>query len=203
MAGRLGRAPATVPASESGNVSPRPFSCHDRRRSLRSAVAALSAGLVAPAGERGSGAPAAALAARAVRARGGPFSPTRGSAGPSPCRRRGSRARTPRRMASMRHCRALRRAECTIGSGRPSTYTPAVRVVRVAVLLALALSSAACLVVGLQPVYEPDTIAFDPSLLGTWASDEDGVSVTIERGEWHSYHLCSATGRRPRACRPD
>lgn len=83
----------------------------------------------------------------------------------------------------------LRRAECTIGSGQPSTYTPAVRVVRVAVLLALVLPSAACLVVGLQPAYEPETIAFDPSLLGDWASDEDGVSVTIERGEWHSYHL--------------
>jgi hypothetical protein len=64
-----------------------------------------------------------------------------------------------------------------------------VRVVRLAVLLALALSSAACLVVSLQPVYEPDTIAFDPGLLGTWASDEDRVILAIERGEWHSYHL--------------
>jgi hypothetical protein len=58
-----------------------------------------------------------------------------------------------------------------------------------AVLLALALSSAACLVVALQPAYEPETIAFDPSLLGTWVSDEDAVTVAIERGEWHSYHL--------------
>jgi hypothetical protein len=64
-----------------------------------------------------------------------------------------------------------------------------VRVVRVAVLLALALSSAGCLVVGLQPAYEPETIAFDPAFLGTWGSDEDGVTVAIERGEWHSYHL--------------
>jgi hypothetical protein len=64
-----------------------------------------------------------------------------------------------------------------------------VRVVRLAVLLALALSSAACLAVSLQPVYEPGTIAFDPALLGTWASDEDGVTLAIERGEWHSYHL--------------
>jgi hypothetical protein len=64
-----------------------------------------------------------------------------------------------------------------------------VRVARLAVLLALAVSSAACLVVGLQPVYEPDTIAFEPSLLGTWANDEDGVMLGIERGEWHSYHL--------------
>jgi hypothetical protein len=64
-----------------------------------------------------------------------------------------------------------------------------VRVVRLAVLLALALSSAACLVVGLQPVYEPETIAFDPTLLGTWASNEDGITLAIERGQWHSYHL--------------
>ena len=71
----------------------------------------------------------------------------------------------------------------------PSTYTRAVRVIRLAALLALALSSAACLVVGLQPVYEPETIGFDPGLLGTWTSEEDGVTLAIERGEWHSYHL--------------
>ena len=66
------------------------------------------------------------------------------------------------------------------------------RVVRVAVLLALALSSTACLVVSLQPVYEPETIAFEPSLVGTWASDEEKVTLTIERAEWHSYHLALA-----------
>lgn len=88
----------------------------------------------------------------------------------------------------MSHRRARGEPSVPSESG-PSTYTPAVRVVRLAVLLALALSSAACLVVGLQPVYEPDTIAFDPSLLGTWMSDEDRVTVAIERGEWHSYHL--------------
>ena len=41
----------------------------------------------------------------------------------------------------------------------------------------------------LQPVYEPDTIAFDPALVGTWAMGDDGLTVTFERGEWHSYHL--------------
>jgi hypothetical protein len=88
----------------------------------------------------------------------------------------------------MGRCRASGEPSVPSAS-RPSTYTPAVRVVRLAVLLALALSSAACLVVGLQPVYEPETIAFDPSFLGTWASDEDGITLAIERGEWHSYHL--------------
>jgi hypothetical protein len=88
----------------------------------------------------------------------------------------------------MGRCRA--RGEPSVPSAsRPSTYTPAVRAVRLAVLLALVLPSAACLVVGLQPVYEPDTIAFDPSFLGTWASDEDAITLAIDRGEWHSYHL--------------
>jgi len=64
-----------------------------------------------------------------------------------------------------------------------------VRVVGLVVLLALALLSAACLVVALQPVYEPETIAFDPDLLGAWTSDEDRVTVDVERGEWHSYHI--------------
>jgi hypothetical protein len=67
-----------------------------------------------------------------------------------------------------------------------------VRVARVAVLLVLTLSSTACLVVSLQPVYEPETIAFEPSLVGTWASHEDGVTLTVERAEWHSYHLALA-----------
>lgn len=50
-------------------------------------------------------------------------------------------------------------------------------------------ASQACLVVSLQPVYEPDTIAFDPALVGTWTMGDDGLTVTFERGEWHSYHL--------------
>ena len=74
-------------------------------------------------------------------------------------------------------------------AGGRSAYTRAVRVIRLAVLLALAMSSTACLVIGLQPVYEADTIAFDPGLVGTWTSDEDGITLDIERGEWHSYHL--------------
>lgn len=55
--------------------------------------------------------------------------------------------------------------------------------------LLAALLSSSCLVVSLQPVYEPDTIAFDPALLGAWVSADDDVTLTVERGEWHSYHL--------------
>ena len=63
------------------------------------------------------------------------------------------------------------------------------RLARVALLAAFAAASQACLVVALHPVYDPDSIAFDPALAGTWTSDEDNLSVTFERAEWHSYHL--------------
>ena len=60
---------------------------------------------------------------------------------------------------------------------------------RLVVALLAAVLCQGCLVVSLQPVYDPDTIAFEPALVGTWTSDEDHVTVTLERGEWHSYHL--------------
>lgn len=63
------------------------------------------------------------------------------------------------------------------------------RSVRLACLLAFAAFSQACLVVALHPVYDPDSIAFEPALAGLWTSDEDNVTVTFERAEWRSYHL--------------
>jgi hypothetical protein len=69
-----------------------------------------------------------------------------------------------------------------------------VRVLRLAVGLAVALASSACFVVSLQPVYEPETIAFDPALLGSWASADEDVTLTFERGEWHSYHVAVTEG---------
>jgi hypothetical protein len=57
------------------------------------------------------------------------------------------------------------------------------------VALLAALCSSSCLVVSLQPVYQPETIAFDPALLGAWVAADDDVTLTFERGEWHSYHL--------------
>jgi hypothetical protein len=67
-----------------------------------------------------------------------------------------------------------------------------VRSVRFARLVLVALVAAwsqACLVVALHPIYEPDSIAFEPALIGIWASDEDNFTAAFERGEWHSYHL--------------
>lgn len=63
------------------------------------------------------------------------------------------------------------------------------RVLRLTVAAFAALLSSACLVVSLQPVYEPDTIAFDPALVGTWVAGDDDLSLAFERAEWHSYHL--------------
>jgi hypothetical protein len=67
-----------------------------------------------------------------------------------------------------------------------------VRVLRLTVPALAALLSSACLVVSLQPVYEPETIAFDPALLGTWVATDDDMSVSFERAEWHSYHVTIA-----------
>lgn len=63
------------------------------------------------------------------------------------------------------------------------------RALRLTIAAVAALVSSACLVVSLQPVYEPETIAFDPALLGTWVAADDDVSVSFERAEWHSYHV--------------
>lgn len=68
------------------------------------------------------------------------------------------------------------------------------RVLRLAAGFIAALLSSACLVVSLQPVYEPETIAFDPALLGSWASADQDVTLTFERGEWHSYHVIANQG---------
>jgi hypothetical protein len=64
-----------------------------------------------------------------------------------------------------------------------------VRLARLALVTALAVVSQGCLVVALHPVYDPDSIAFEPALVGVWASEEDKLTVTFERAEWHSYHL--------------
>lgn len=64
-----------------------------------------------------------------------------------------------------------------------------VRVLRLTIAAIAALLSSACLVVTLQPAYEPDTIAFDPALVGTWVAGDDDMSLAFERAEWHSYHL--------------
>lgn len=61
--------------------------------------------------------------------------------------------------------------------------------IRAAAALAAAALSSGCLVISLQPVYDDQAVAFDEALLGRWRSAEDNVEVTVERGEWRSYHV--------------
>lgn len=63
------------------------------------------------------------------------------------------------------------------------------RAALLALVAALGVACQGCLVVALHPVYDPDSIAFEPSLVGAWTSDEDNMTVTFDRAEWHSYHL--------------
>jgi hypothetical protein len=61
-----------------------------------------------------------------------------------------------------------------------------------AAALAIVLASAGapgCLVLSVNPVYDDDTIAWDPDLVGTWIDAEDKASIEIERGEWRSYRV--------------
>lgn len=70
-----------------------------------------------------------------------------------------------------------------------SGYTAAVRTLRLAVLLALAVASSGCLVLSLQPAYDDRSLVFDAAFLGRWENAEDEVSVVIERAEWQSYKV--------------
>jgi hypothetical protein len=79
-----------------------------------------------------------------------------------------------------------------------AAYTCPVRAFRAASAAMLACLSSGCLVAALHPVYEPRTIAFDPSLLGIWMPVEapEERTLTFERGEWHSYHVEYVDGGR-------
>jgi hypothetical protein len=56
--------------------------------------------------------------------------------------------------------------------------------------LALALACApGCLVVSLHPAYDDGTIAWDPSLTGSWVAADDKVTLDVEPGEWRSYRM--------------
>jgi hypothetical protein len=46
-----------------------------------------------------------------------------------------------------------------------------------------------CLVLGLNPFYDASAIVNEPRLAGAWEDADDGVSVTIEPGDWHSVRV--------------
>jgi hypothetical protein len=60
---------------------------------------------------------------------------------------------------------------------------------RLAAVVLAAVTSAGCLVLSLHPAYDDKSITFEESLLGSWASSEDQVQATVERGEWRSYRI--------------
>ena len=59
----------------------------------------------------------------------------------------------------------------------------------VAALLLAAVSSAGCVVLGLDRFYDDLSITFDERLLGTWRNDDDDVTVTVERSDWRAYRV--------------
>jgi hypothetical protein len=56
-------------------------------------------------------------------------------------------------------------------------------------LAAVAISTQACLVLGLDRFYDEPSITFDERLLGNWRDADDNVTVTVERSDWRSYRV--------------
>jgi hypothetical protein len=61
--------------------------------------------------------------------------------------------------------------------------------VSIALLGAALLLSSGCLVLSLQPAYDDDSLAWDPTLIGTWRDGDDNASLKIDEAEWRSYRL--------------
>lgn len=57
------------------------------------------------------------------------------------------------------------------------------------VVAAAAMVSAGCLVLNVNPLYDDDTLTWEPGLLGAWQDAEDKSSMQIDRGEWKSYSI--------------
>jgi hypothetical protein len=68
-------------------------------------------------------------------------------------------------------------------------FRDAIAVRRLLVLLAALVFAPGCLVLSVNPVYDGETIGWDPALLGSWQDPDDNASILIERGEWKSYRV--------------
>jgi hypothetical protein len=62
-------------------------------------------------------------------------------------------------------------------------------VLRLVMLSVALLIAPACLVVTINPTHDRDALVWEPGLIGSWQNADDNSSVTIERGEWHSYRI--------------
>ena len=56
-------------------------------------------------------------------------------------------------------------------------------------LVLLGATSSGCLVLSLRPVYDADSIDWEPGLVGTWYDADDRVTLTFDAAEWRSYRL--------------
>ena len=63
------------------------------------------------------------------------------------------------------------------------------RVWRVLVVLACVLTTPGCLVVSLQRFFQDEAITTDDRLPGQWKSEDDNITLAIERSEWRSYRI--------------
>jgi len=57
------------------------------------------------------------------------------------------------------------------------------------VLLAILTAAPGCLVLSVNPVYDDESMAWDPGLVGAWEDQDDKASLQIDRGEWNSYKI--------------
>jgi hypothetical protein len=64
-----------------------------------------------------------------------------------------------------------------------------VRAARVLGVSLLALAASGCLVVSLQPAYDPPSVVFDRALVGRWENAADQTSAVIEAAQWRAYKV--------------
>jgi len=60
---------------------------------------------------------------------------------------------------------------------------------RAAVAVVSLCAASGCLVLSLTPVYDDNTIAWEPGLVGHWVDADDNAVLNVERGEWRSYRV--------------
>jgi hypothetical protein len=60
---------------------------------------------------------------------------------------------------------------------------------RLAALLLVACLGSGCLVLNVNPGYDPATVGWEPNLVGDWVDADDNASLQIQRGEWKSYRV--------------
>ena len=63
------------------------------------------------------------------------------------------------------------------------------RLARVVASLVVVLPACGCLVVSLNPLYDSESMGWDPRLVGAWADVDDNASMLIQAAEWKSYRI--------------